>query len=144
MAIHLGFLSPGYLLALLVIPLLVAFTSSSTDGDLANRGRIPIFGVLAHAIEAKPSRWQRYIPLAMLALALALTATALARPELRDPGTDRSATIVLVVDVSGSMDAADLYPNRPQAAVTGMRDFLQVCRRTTRSQTVAFTIGSRS
>ena len=37
---------------------------------------------------------------------------------------DRSSTIILLVDISGSMDAADVQPSRMDAAVAAMHDFL--------------------
>ena len=65
------------------------------------------------------------MPLVALALALAVTGAALARPRVRDLTVrDHSATVILLVDVSGSMAASDVTPSRIDAAVTAMHTFL--------------------
>ena len=60
----------------------------------------------------------------LLALALAFAAGALAHPRIRLSQPDQNATIVLLVDVSGSMRANDVEPTRLDAAVNAMRTFL--------------------
>ena len=62
----------------------------------------------------------------MLALALAATAAALARPSVQLVASDPSATIVLLADVSGSMQATDVLPARIYAAVNAMHQFIDV------------------
>ncbi len=57
-------------------------------------------------------------------LALALAAAALARPSVQLSQPDQNATIMLLVDVSGSMRANDVEPTRLDAAVAAMRTFL--------------------
>ena len=51
-------------------------------------------------------------------------AGALAHPRVRLSQPDQNATIVLLVDVSGSMRANDVEPTRLDAAVAAMRTFL--------------------
>jgi Ca-activated chloride channel family protein len=58
-------------------------------------------------------------------LALAAAATAAARPQARLPVRVDNATIVLLVDVSGSMSARDVEPTRLDAAVSAMRGFVE-------------------
>ena len=60
----------------------------------------------------------------LLLLALALAATALARPRAHMNVAEENATVVLLVDVSGSMRATDVKPSRLDAAVDAMRTFL--------------------
>jgi Ca-activated chloride channel family protein len=67
----------------------------------------------------------RLVAAALLALALVAAATAAARPVSRLPVQVDNATIVLVVDVSGSMSARDVEPTRLDAAVAAMRGFVQ-------------------
>jgi Ca-activated chloride channel family protein len=67
----------------------------------------------------------RLVPAALLVLALAAAATAAARPQARLPVRVDNATIVLLVDVSGSMSARDVEPTRLDAAVAAMRGFVQ-------------------
>jgi Ca-activated chloride channel family protein len=52
-------------------------------------------------------------------------ATATARPQAQLPVRVNNATIVLLVDVSGSMSARDVEPTRLDAAIVAMRGFLQ-------------------
>ncbi len=61
-------------------------------------------------------RRRRHLPLALALLALAAFTVALARPEAyRDEPRER-ATIMLAIDVSGSMSATDVDPYRLRAA----------------------------
>ena len=65
---------------------------------------------------APPPRARRHLPAALALLALAALALALARPEVwRDEPRER-ATIMLAIDVSGSMAADDVEPYRLHAA----------------------------
>ena len=58
-------------------------------------------------------------------LALAFAAGAAAHPRARVPVRVDNATIVLLVDVSGSMSARDVEPTRLDAAVAAMRWFVR-------------------
>jgi Ca-activated chloride channel family protein len=61
----------------------------------------------------------RFVPDVVLALALGFGVVALARPQRTDERveqTGRGIDIVLAMDVSGSMEIADLKPNRLEAA----------------------------
>ena len=80
--------------------------------------------MLADLVPARRRRWKRFVPLALLALALVFAAGALAHPRLRLSQPDQNATIVLLVDVSGSMRPNDVEPTRLDAAVAAMRTFL--------------------
>jgi Ca-activated chloride channel family protein len=64
------------------------------------------------------------VPLALLLLAVSTAAAALARPQVRLTSVERHSTVVLLVDVSGSMNARDVEPTRLDAAVSAMRTFL--------------------
>jgi Ca-activated chloride channel homolog len=69
-----------------------------------------------------PSRW-RHVPIALLLLALVPLTVALAQPS-RDVRVPRSrAVIMLVIDVSRSMVATDVPPNRLAAAQHAAQDF---------------------
>jgi Ca-activated chloride channel family protein len=118
-----SFLSPLWLLTLLVVPaaLVVALLLDR------RRSRYPLaftnIELLAGLVEERRS-WRRWVPLALLLVALACAATALARPKARLSVPEDNGTVVLVVDVSGSMRANDVEPTRLDAAVTAMRTFL--------------------
>jgi Ca-activated chloride channel family protein len=119
-----NFAHPWVLLCLIAVPLLIAI------GIVIDRrkARYPVhftnLHVLAELVPSRRRRWKRFIPVALLALALVFTAGALAHPRLRVSQPDQNATIVLLVDVSGSMRANDVEPTRLDAAVAAMRTFL--------------------
>jgi Ca-activated chloride channel family protein len=60
----------------------------------------------------------------VFALALAVCCAALARPHMHRLVPNENATIVLVLDVSGSMNAQDVKPTRLEAAQKAMHIFL--------------------
>ena len=116
--------SPYFLLALLIVPaVLVAAVATARRG-----ARYPVaftnLAVLADVVAARRRAWRRYVPLAALLVALVFAAGALARPRIHVTKPDRHATIVLLVDVSGSMRAQDVKPTRLGAAVSAMHAFV--------------------
>lgn len=73
-------------------------------------------------------RWLRFVPDAVLTLALSLVLVALARPQLTTQLVEQTSTgldIVLVLDVSASMQLPDLTPNRLEAAKRTAREFVR-------------------
>jgi Ca-activated chloride channel family protein len=77
--------------------------------------------LLANVVSAKPG-WRRHLPPALYLLALAALAVSMARPQALTLVPKEQATIVLVMDVSGSMNATDVEPTRlvsSQRAATG-------------------------
>lgn len=109
-----SFQQPLFLLALLAVPLVAALV-------VWWRRRRPVEGVpfpdLDLVTRSDPGpRLRRHLPLALALLALTALTVALARPEAyRDEPRER-ATIILVVNVSGSMAATDVSPYRLRAA----------------------------
>jgi Ca-activated chloride channel family protein len=61
--------------------------------------------------------WRRHLPPLLLLLALAALVLALARPQRTVAAPQRAANIVMVTDVSGSMNATDVSPDRLSAAI---------------------------
>jgi Ca-activated chloride channel homolog len=68
--------------------------------------------------------WRRYVPTAFALLALAVLCVALARPHATSLVPKERATVILVLDVSGSMQASDVRPSRLAAAQKAVRSFL--------------------
>jgi Ca-activated chloride channel family protein len=68
---------------------------------------------------------RRYVPPALALLAVAGLCVALARPHRSTLVPSNDATVVLVVDVSGSMQAKDVKPTRLGAAQAAVRKFLK-------------------
>src|SRR5881394_2176080 len=99
-----SFESPLMLLTLLVVPALLAYVLL-----LRRRpGRTAVvytnLDVLAGLVTPRRA-WRRLVPLAFLLLAVATASAAVARPQARWTSVIRHSSVVLLVDVSGSMNA---------------------------------------
>ncbi len=118
-----NFQQPLFLLALLVVPLVVLLAVLIDR----RRARYPVaftnLTLLASLVEQRRSP-RRWVPLVLFALALTLAAGALARPRTHLTVPEDNATVVLLVDVSGSMRANDVEPTRLDAALSAMHTFL--------------------
>lgn len=79
--------------------------------------------LLANVVDERP-RWRRHLPPALFALALALLLVGVARPQVVMQTPDERATVVLAMDVSGSMEATDVEPTRLVAAQRAADTFL--------------------
>ncbi|CAG0970129.1 hypothetical protein BURK1_01183 [Burkholderiales bacterium] len=82
--------------------------------------------------------WRRHVPPVLLLVAIALMIVAMARPEGEITLPTRQETIILAMDVSGSMRAADVQPTRLAAAQEAARAFVGDQPRTTRIGIVTF------
>ena len=80
--------------------------------------------VLAAVVDSTRS-WRRHAGLALFLLALATLLVGFARPSVNRLADREEATIVLVIDVSGSMQAKDVEPTRLAAAQKVVRDFMK-------------------
>jgi len=118
-----SFSSPLLLLALLVVPAIFAYALAIDRRRSRYAVAFTNLEVLAAVVDRRRS-WRRWIPLALLLLALATAAAALARPNAKLSVPEGNGTVIFLVDVSGSMSARDLEPTRLDAAVNAMRIFL--------------------
>lgn len=85
----------------------------------------PDVSLLRAAMATRPSTaGRRHVPAVLTVAALALAAVAIARPALRTPIPRERTTIVLVLDVSGSMTGRDVFPTRLEAAKSAARGFV--------------------
>lgn len=134
------FASPWLLFALLLVPatLLAALWFER------RRARYAVaftnLDVLASVAE-KRRPWRRWVPLALFLLALAAAAVALARPRATVAVPANRATVVLLVDVSGSMRAADVKPTRLGAAQNAMAAFVDHVPKSVKVGLVSFSTG---
>jgi Ca-activated chloride channel family protein len=118
-----SFVTPLFLLALLVVPATAIFLLIMNRRRARNAIAFTNMEVLESVFERRRS-WRPWVPVALILLALACAATALARPRVHLTVPEENATVVLLVDVSGSMRANDVEPSRLDAAVNAMRLFL--------------------
>ena len=78
---------------------------------------------LLERVAPKRPGWYRHVPAAALIAALAVLTVALAGPMAEARVPRNRATVVLVIDVSLSMQATDVEPNRLAAAQVAAKDF---------------------
>ena len=111
-----SFQSPLLLLGLLAVPLLAGFYWSQQQRRHAYAVRFTNLALLSQVMGKGPGL-RRHIPAALFLLGVAGLLLSMARPQatLRVPKDQTS--VILVVDVSGSMAAQDVQPTRMQAAV---------------------------
>lgn len=114
--------SPLWLLALLLIPLALVAQRLARRRARRYAIRFPAVATLQTAL-GTTAGWRRHLPAALLLAAIAALAIALARPRVpyRVPVGD--ASVVLVLDHSGSMAATDVRPTRLGAANRAARAF---------------------
>jgi Ca-activated chloride channel homolog len=118
-----SFASPVWLLALLLVPLLGAAHVMAQRRRRRYAVRFANFAALAAAVPPTPG-WRRHLPPVLLAAALAALAVALARPERTVAVPRDNASILLIMDTSGSMSASDVQPDRLDAARAAASKFL--------------------
>ena len=116
------FATPLALLALPLIPLTVLALVMARRRRIRYAIRYPALDVLAGVVERE--RRGRWIPAALLILALTALLLGAARPMARVPVPRDEATVMLVIDVSGSMNADDVEPTRIEAAQRAASRFL--------------------
>ena len=135
-----SFEAPLLLLSLVVVPLAFAVYLLLQRGSSRYAVRYSNVDVLAAVVE-RGSSWARHIPAALLLAALAVLCVALARPTVTVAAPQEQATVVLVVDVSGSMRAEDVAPSRLEAAREAMRTFVDRVPKKVQVALVAFSDG---
>src|SRR5580700_10071639 len=115
---------PWALLSLLVIPLVFAAWWLTRRRRRRAVVRVTSTALVRAALPGR-SRWRRRIPAALLTLGLAVLAVGAARPQVSVPQASSSATIMLAIDVSGSMCSTDVKPNRITAAEQSAGAFIK-------------------
>ena len=118
-----SFAAPASLLALAVIPLIVSFAAMERRRRRRFAARFPGAAILA-SVAGVASPWRRRVAPALIMLAAACLALALARPERVVAVPVEKASVVLVMDGSGSMSAVDVAPSRLRAAQRAAGRFL--------------------
>ena len=76
--------------------------------------------LMPNLVTARPGL-RRHLPPLLLLAALTVMVIALARPQRTVAAPERAATVMMVTDISGSMNATDVEPNRITAAVRSAR-----------------------
>jgi Ca-activated chloride channel family protein len=132
-----SFASPAWLLALALVPVLAAAYAFGRRRRQRYAVRHPGVPTLLLAAAAVPA-WRRHLPAALVLLALASLGVALAKPTATRRVAIQKASIVLVTDHSGSMQATDVEPTRLGAAQAAAHTFLDELPGAVRVGAVAF------
>jgi Ca-activated chloride channel family protein len=132
-----SFEAPAYLVGLVLVPLAAAGYWLLQRRKSRYAIRYPNVDVLAQVVGTRTAR-KRHVPAAFLLASLAALAIAFARPTVTEQAPDERASVVLVVDISGSMRAQDVQPTRLAAAKEAMVSFLAHAPKTLRVGIVAF------
>jgi Ca-activated chloride channel homolog len=117
------FADPLHLLAVLAVPLVVAVWAVSRRRRARFAVRHPAGAMLSGLLRRGP-RWRQLVPATLLALGAVAMSTAYAKPRHTVHVPVEKASVVLVTDESGSMQADDVQPSRLQAAQSAARSFL--------------------
>jgi len=134
------FLWPWMLLALGVVPVLAGLYAVMQRRRPKYAARFTNLDLLANVVEASPG-WRRHIPPVLYLLAIAAVVVALARPQLVTKTPRQEGTVVLVTDVSGSMNATDVNPTRMAAAQEAAHTLVDRLPKGFRVSLIAFSSG---
>ena len=128
---------PLMLWALLAVPALIALYLFILRRKKQAALRYANLGLVREALGVG-SRLRRHIPPVLFLLAMMLMLLATARPVATVTLPTQQETVILAIDVSGSMRAADVQPNRLEAAQAAAKAFLTDLPMHTKVGIVAF------
>ncbi len=132
------FLWVNMLWLLLLVPVLIAGYILAQRRRQRFALRYASLSLVKEALGKGPG-WRRHIPPAMFLLGLTAMIIALARPQMVVRLPSEEGTVLLTIDVSGSMAADDLQPTRMEAAKAAARAFVQSQPSSVRIGIVSFT-----
>ena len=118
----LAFDSPGRLWLLLGVVALLATYVVLQRRSSRYAVRLPGLDLLASI--APRLGWRRHVPAALMLLALTGTTAAFAQPSANVQVPREKATIIVTLDVSASMAATDVSPDRLTAAKAAAKEFV--------------------
>lgn len=131
-----SFLWPHLLWLLAVVPLLVALYFWA----LRRRKKVAVRYAGLELVREAAGRqgWRRHLPPLLFLLAITALLLAVARPSAVVTLPSKHETVILTMDVSGSMRASDVVPTRLGAAQLAARSFVEQQPRSTRVGIVTF------
>jgi Ca-activated chloride channel homolog len=132
-----SFATPLALASLVLVPLLLG----GYLWQLRRRRKQAVkFSNVALIRRALPrhSRWRRHVPIGFFLAAIAALGIASARPSIAQDVPLSKTSIILTLDVSGSMCATDVVPNRLTAAQDAAKEFVKNQVAGTRIGLIAF------
>ncbi len=131
------FLWPSLLWLLLIVPLLVLLYVWLLRRRKVQALAYPGLALVRQALGSR-AQWRRHLPPLLFLLGLAALLLAAARPLAVLKLPSEQQTIILAMDVSGSMRATDVEPDRLTAAQNAAKAFIKELPRHVRVGVVAF------
>jgi Ca-activated chloride channel homolog len=128
---------PWALVSLLIIPILCGVLWLLRRRRRRAAVRVTSIALVRAALPAR-TRWTRLIPTLLLLLGFATLGVGAARPQATVPVPSNSTTIMLAMDVSGSMCSTDVEPNRLTVAQEAAVSFIESQDGETKIGLVAF------
>ncbi len=133
-----SFAAPTLLLGLVLVPLaVVAYILHERSRE--RRAAAWVNPALVPNLVHRPSPRLRHVPAALFLLGLTLLLVGFARPQAKLTTAREGATVVVAIDNSGSMDAADVKPTRLLNARNAMLTFLDEVPKQYRVSLITFT-----
>jgi len=132
------FFWPKLLWLLAVVPLLVAAYVWFVRRKRKAAARYANLSMMREAAAGASSRIRRHVPPTLFLIAIVLMIVAIARPAAVLTLPSQHQTIILAMDVSGSMRATDVKPTRIAAAQAAAKSFVEGQPSTTRVGIVSF------
>ena len=118
-----NFLAPQMLLGLLLVPVAIGFYLWAQRRRSKYAVRFTNLDLLANLTPRRPA-WRRHLPPILYLGAIAALLIGLARPTMVIATPREDATVILTMDVSGSMRATDVSPTRLDAAKASALSFI--------------------
>jgi Ca-activated chloride channel homolog len=118
-----NFLAPILLAGLLLVPALLGLYLWAQRRRTRYAVRFTNLDLLANLAPRRPA-WRRHVPPAIYLAAVAALVLGLARPTMVVATPREDATVLLTIDVSGSMQATDVAPTRLDAARSAAQSFI--------------------
>ena len=128
---------PTLLWTLVLLPLLVLLYLWLLRRRRRSAVRLASIAIAREAL-GRGAGWRRHVPPLLMLLALAALLVATARPTAKLTLPLSQRTIILAMDVSGSMRAEDVEPNRLVASQEAAKAFVQQLPRDARVGVIAF------
>src|SRR5882762_9111124 len=119
------FVAPIWLLLLLVIAAVAGVYAVLQLRRTKYVARFSNVDLLASVAPRRPG-WRRHLTFALLLIGLSVLTVGVAQPTAAVKVPQDRATVMLAIDVSLSMDATDVLPNRFLAAKAGARSFVDL------------------
>jgi Ca-activated chloride channel family protein len=133
---------PVALVSLLIVPLAILGYLLIQRRRAKYAVRFTNLDLLANVVERSPG-WRRHLPAVLALAALTALLVGLARPQTSVAKARSHSTIVLAIDVSGSMSATDVHPSRLAAAKEAARSFVNQLPKGIRVGVVSFSTSAQ-